>query len=124
VTEDNVELVAARQTGNAVEAEVARSLLEDAGIPSVVQGANLQDILGYGRLGSGFNLLAGPVRVLVRKEDAARAAEVLAVMDQPGEAPRWWAEDALAGGEAEAGPEGEAGGGEGREGPGGAEGGA
>ena len=84
MAENNVELVVARQTGNPVEAEVARALLEDAGIPAVVQGAILQDFLGYGRFGSGHNLVAGPVRVLVRREDAAGAAEVLAVMDRPG----------------------------------------
>ena len=99
---DNVELVVARQTGNPVEAEVARALLEDAGIAAVVQGAFLQDFLGYGRLGSGHNLIAGPVRVLVRKEDAARAAEVLADMDRPGAAAGWSEDDAAEPGEADA----------------------
>jgi hypothetical protein len=63
----------------------------------VVQGAVLQDFLGYGRIGSGHNLIAGPVRVMVRKEDAARAAEVLAAMDRPPAGPAWWDQKAADG---------------------------
>jgi hypothetical protein len=97
VADHKVELVIARQTGNPIEAEVARALLEDAGIPAVIQGAGLQDFLGYGRFGSGYNAIAGPVRVMVRKEDAEQAADVLAAMDGPEAPPGWWDGPAQAG---------------------------
>ena len=48
---------------------VAKSILADAGIRSLAKGEGLQDLLGLGRVGTGYNVLAGPVELQVMLED-------------------------------------------------------
>jgi hypothetical protein len=55
------------------EAEMARGLLEDAGIPSAV----MADDIGGAYAG------IAPARLLVAPEDAARAREVLTTAEEP-----------------------------------------
>ena len=55
------------------EAEIARGLLEDAGIPSAV----MADDIGGAYAG------IAPARLLVAPEDAARARAVLTTTDEP-----------------------------------------
>ena len=57
---------------------IARSLLEAEGIPSFARGELLQDFLGIGRMGSGENLVAGPVGLEVPSERAEEARALLA----------------------------------------------
>ena len=66
------------KTGEPAELSVVRSLLEAAGIPCVVDGEGVQDLFGVGRLGAGYNILTGPVRVKVPTERAAEARALLA----------------------------------------------
>ena len=49
------------------EAEMARALLANAEIPCVIQSAE----------GSGFGPIAGGTTILVRREDASRASQIL-----------------------------------------------
>jgi hypothetical protein len=58
------------------EAEMARGLLEDAGIPSAL----IADDIGGTYAG------IAPARLLVAPEDAGRAREVLEAAEEPGEA--------------------------------------
>lgn len=57
---------------------LARSLLEDAGIRCVVNSDFAQDIFTWGRIGTGWNVAAGPPTIWVRREEADAAREVLA----------------------------------------------
>lgn len=61
------------------EAEVARGLLEDAGIGAAVSADDAGGMLAAG----GFPMGALPVRLLVREEDASRAVEVLSGPEEP-----------------------------------------
>lgn len=59
-------------------AQVAGTLLEVEGIPFFTASDNVQDILGDGRFTPGFQLVMGPMKLLVAEEHAERAREVLA----------------------------------------------
>ena len=59
------------------ELPVITSLLKAAGIDFDVKGAGVQDLIGAGAIGTGFNVATGPVSVRVRAGDAERAREVL-----------------------------------------------
>jgi Putative prokaryotic signal transducing protein len=72
------DLVVVFQTGDAVALAFAKAALESEGIRFVTQGEGVQDLIGVGRLPSGFNFAAGPVRIHVDRADAARARELLA----------------------------------------------
>lgn len=64
---------------------VARSLLESEAIPYFVRGEAVQDLVGIGRLGSGFNPIVGPGEIEVPASAAARARGLLADLDAPEE---------------------------------------
>jgi len=57
---------------------IAKSLLEAEGIEYFPKGEGLQDWFAYGRLGTGFSPVIGPIELQVAAEDAERASEVLA----------------------------------------------
>lgn len=76
-------------------APVAVAMLEEAGIRHELAGEGVQDLFGAGRLGTGWNVLTGPVRFRVeasrvdearRIVEAARSAEI-ADEPEPDEAP-------------------------------------
>jgi len=75
---DHLELVTVLASGDPGLMAIAKSLLQSAEIPFVVQGEGVQDLLGVGRIGSGFNLVTGPARLQVAADDAADARELLA----------------------------------------------
>lgn len=68
---------------------LARSLLDDAGIGYSVNSDFAQDIFTWGRIGTGWNVAAGPPTIWVRLEDVDAAREVLADLQdyQPGRSP-------------------------------------
>jgi putative signal transducing protein len=72
-----MELVPVFQTGDEGQILVAKSLLKAEGIDYLVRGEGLQDLFGVGRLAVGFNNVVGPAEFVVRKEDEARARELL-----------------------------------------------
>lgn len=55
---------------------IAKSLLQSAQIPFVVEGAGIQDLFGIGRLS--FNPITGPAALRVASQDAADARALLA----------------------------------------------
>ena len=75
---DHLELVTVLASGDPGLMAIAKSLLQSAEIPFVVQGEGVQDLFGVGRIGSGFNLVTGPARLRVGADDAADARELLA----------------------------------------------
>ncbi len=56
---------------------IAKSLLENEGIEYMARFEGLQDLFGFGRLGTGFNPIVGPAEFWVRAEDAENARRVL-----------------------------------------------
>ena len=55
----------------------AKSLLEDADIPCFAKGEGVQDLFGWGRMGTGFSIIAGPIQLQVPADDADAARELL-----------------------------------------------
>ena len=68
-------LVTVIETSDATLIPVVRSLLEAEGIPCTIANEMSQDMLGWGRLGVGYNPLLGPalLQVALADEEAARA---------------------------------------------------
>jgi hypothetical protein len=66
------ELVVVRSFGDRIEAEMARSALEAAGIRSMVRGDDCAGLRPHMSLGSGIELI-------VRAMDRAKALEVLGI---------------------------------------------
>lgn len=56
---------------------IAKSLLEDADIPFFAKGEGVQDLFGWGRLGTGFSIVTGPIALQV---PASKADEALALL--------------------------------------------
>jgi hypothetical protein len=73
----NIELVKVWEGGNPALLAVIESVLEDAGIEYSTTSENLQDLFAWGRVGSGFNYLIGPVKFFVRAEDESEARTLL-----------------------------------------------
>jgi len=76
-------LVTVFETGNPIALALAKGALEAEGIPFVVQGEGLQDLIGLGRFPGGFNVAAGPVKIHVDMRDAQSAKQVLADIENP-----------------------------------------
>jgi len=75
--EDNERLVTVFETGNEAIVAVVKSLLDEAQIKYLAQGAGVQDLFGVGVIGTGFNPITGPVVFQVMPEDAEYARELL-----------------------------------------------
>lgn len=69
-------LISVLETGDPAEMAFVESLLLEAGISYTKQGDRVQDLFGIGRLG-GFNVLTGPAKLLVAKEDAEAATQII-----------------------------------------------
>lgn len=69
------------QTSDPALLSVAKSLLQDAGIQFFAKGEAVQDLFGFGRFGTGFSPIAGPVELQVAADDAAAASERLSELD-------------------------------------------
>ena len=69
-------------TGDPGQIAFIKSLLEDSEIPYSLQGEGVQDLFGLGRLGAGYNLITGPVKVQVPESRAEEARELLNNMEQ------------------------------------------
>ena len=83
MTAERTDLVVVFQSGDPVALAFAKGALESAEIPFVTQGEGLQDLIGLGRFPGGFNVVTGPVKILVNGDDANRARDALADIDIP-----------------------------------------
>jgi hypothetical protein len=72
------ELVTVLEAGDPALLAFAESLLVDAEIPYAKRGEFLQGLFGLGSLGTGTDLVAGPVVIQVAKENADSALQILA----------------------------------------------
>ena len=71
------ELTTVLETGDQSLVAVVKSMFDDAGIPCVARNERLQNLFGWGSIGTGFNAAMGPIRVQVLKEDEETAKELL-----------------------------------------------
>ncbi len=62
---------------------IAKSLLQSADIPFVVEGDGIQDLFGAGRLGA-YNPVTGPAALRVAPQDVDDARAVLADLEAGG----------------------------------------
>jgi hypothetical protein len=76
-------LVEIFSTGDAAMIPVVESVLDGAGIEFFAKGAEAQDLLGFGRMGTSYSDATGPVEFLVREEDEAAARAVLEQLTDP-----------------------------------------
>jgi hypothetical protein len=83
---EHAPLVTVLATGDSAKIIVAKMLLEASEIPFVVVGDGLQDLFGIGRLTGGTNFITGPVQIRVIETDAEDALEILAEIDDTGDA--------------------------------------
>jgi hypothetical protein len=81
------ELTTVLETGDQSLVAVAKSVLDAAGIPCIAKNERLQNLFGWGTIGTGFNAAMGPIRLQVLREDAAVARELLATAPAPALAP-------------------------------------
>lgn len=65
------------ESGNQGELAIAESLLHSKGIPYDVQNALVQNWIGAGAVGTGFNIVLGPPQIVVPVEYAEAAMKVL-----------------------------------------------
>ncbi len=71
------ELVTVLETGDQSLVAVARSVLEDAGIPCIARNEGLQNLFGWGTVGTGYNVAMGPIRLQVLREDEETARQLV-----------------------------------------------
>ena len=71
------DLVTVLATGNGAVITVAKSVLEDAGIPCSVKGEGLQSLFGFGIMGTGFNPVVGPIQIQVPSDYERDATALL-----------------------------------------------
>ena len=85
-TEDKEKLVTIYKTGHHGTIAVIKSILDEAGIEYSVKGEGIQDLIGAGIFGVGYNPITGPVEFQVLEENAEEAKELLKdVEDASGE---------------------------------------
>ena len=64
-------------TGDPALIAMAKSLLDGEGIEYLLRGEGLQNLFGWGSVGTGYNILTGPAEFVVRSDDAERARQLL-----------------------------------------------
>lgn len=70
--------VSVAAVGDTAELVFLKSILEEAKIPYATVGERAQDLFGMGRLGTGYNMITGPVRLQVPAPQASEAKELIA----------------------------------------------
>jgi len=65
----------------AAQLPLAKSLLEDAGIGFLTRNEITQDLFGWGRFGTGFNPVVGPVQIWVLESSLPEAKALLESID-------------------------------------------
>ena len=84
--EQNDGFVRVLSIGDPFRIALAKSLLDEAGIPYLSQGEPLQEVVGVGRFG-GYNIAVGPVEILVSAQDAGKARAILEDLEGDGDSP-------------------------------------
>jgi hypothetical protein len=74
---DSEKLVTVFKSGNEALIALAKSILDEANIQYLVKNEGVQDLLGIGVFGTGFNPITGPVQIQVLPGDSDYAAALL-----------------------------------------------
>jgi hypothetical protein len=74
---NNENLVTVFASGNKAVIGVARSILDDAGIDYLVKNEGVEDLFGVGIIGTGYNIITGPIELQVLEENEKEARELL-----------------------------------------------
>jgi len=72
-----IELVTVLETGDSSIIPIAKNILEDAGIKYFAKGEGLQHLFAFGRVGTGFNPIVGPIRLQVGRPNYEEAKVLL-----------------------------------------------
>ena len=75
--EDNEYAVTVFESGHDGVIAVAKSMLDEAGIEYSVKGEGVENLLGVGVVGTGFNPVTGAVQIQVLAHNAEQARELL-----------------------------------------------
>jgi hypothetical protein len=75
-------LVSVLKVTNAALLPLAKSLLESAGIDFTVRNELVQGLIGWGQVGTGFNVLTGPPEILVEERNLDEARTLLERLGQ------------------------------------------
>lgn len=70
------------ETGNKPLVTVIKSVLTDADVKFFVKGEELQDIIGIGSFGIGYNSAVGPMEIYVQEEDAEAVKMLIEELEQ------------------------------------------
>jgi hypothetical protein len=81
--EPDVELVKVYETANPAIVPFFESLLKQAGIEYLMNGAASRELFGWGRFGSRGSYAAGPVQFFVRQDAADDARAIVASLEEP-----------------------------------------
>ncbi|MCX6163793.1 MAG: DUF2007 domain-containing protein [Ignavibacteriae bacterium] len=85
-SEDKEKLITVFKTGHHGTIAVIKSILDEAGLEYSVKGEGIQDLIGAGVFGVGFNPITGPVEFQVLEDNVEYAKELLKdVSDTPPE---------------------------------------
>ena len=74
---DHENLVPVYETGNGAIIAIVKSILDEANIKYLTEGEGVENLIGVGVIGTGFNPVTGPVIFKVMPEDEAYAKELL-----------------------------------------------
>jgi hypothetical protein len=75
--EDNSYAVTVFESGHEGLIALAKSMLDEANIQYVVKGEGVENLLGVGVMGTGFNPVTGAIQIQVLEEKAEEARELL-----------------------------------------------
>lgn len=82
VKKEHIKFVTIYKTGDQSLILFIKSVFESENIIYYLRNEAVQDLFGGGRLGTGYNVLAGPVEVQVDERDAEKAGEILAQIEK------------------------------------------
>jgi hypothetical protein len=85
--QDKEKLVTVFKTGHHGTIAVIKSMLDEAGLEYSVKGEGIQDLIGAGVFGVGFNPITGPVEFQVLEENVEYAKELLKDVTENPETP-------------------------------------
>ncbi|MBX7045060.1 MAG: DUF2007 domain-containing protein [Ignavibacteria bacterium] len=75
--EDNSYAVTVFESGHEGLIALAKSMLDETGIEYVVKGEGVENLLGVGVMGTGFNPVTGAIQIQVLENRADEARELL-----------------------------------------------
>ena len=79
----DADLVLLRKPASEAEYLAVVSALDAADIPCLAKNARVQNLFGMGTIGTGFNLLTGPIQIWVHREDLEEAEQLLVGIEVP-----------------------------------------